>query len=423
MTQLPSPVGASRTALPESSAWLRRAGQRIPGGTSTIAKTPARLIEGVSPLCAVRAAGSRFVDVDGHEWLDCEMAMGTTPWGHARGEVVQAIIRQATLGSSFSTPHHSELELADLLLARFPHFESLRFLKSGADAMNAAVRIARAATGRHRVITTEYHGAADWSVAGKYHASGAQRLGLTPRALDETVHVPVGDHSRLLDAVSGDIAAVVICPNNWSPGQVAAVRQRATSQGAVLIFDEITSGMRIGRQATAGRYGIWPDLLCISKGLTNGLPLSVVLGSRTLVEKTLGAQITSAHATEAVSVAAAIACEGLLAAAPHWPSWEDSAQRLIGTARDRLAGAGLHDTVAVTGDYASFALATRAWPDFWTDPVREALVRSFAQESIFTKGYIVLSDAHTEADIERIEHALVASIELAANQNHHQRQD
>lgn len=401
--------GAPTRVLSASAHWRQRSARVIPDSTSTLAKSPSRLLDGVSPLCAVEAAGAYFVDVDGNEWLDCEMAMGTVPWGHARAEVVQAIARQASEGVSFSTPHISEVQLAEALLTRFPAYEAVRFAKTGAETTTAAVRIARAATRRDVVVTTTYHGAADWAVAGHYRQSGSRTLGIPASVMVDTVHCGSGviaDLHAVLEARGSAVAAIVVCPNTWRRDDVEAIAQAARRCGALLVFDEVTSGMRIGRNATAGRYGVWPDLLCLSKGLTNGLPLGVVLGSHALIDQAVTAQISSAHATDSLAMAAALACEALLASRQEWPSWEVGATALIDALKQRIDNAGLADELAVVGDHASFAVVSRHHTNFWSDPARTALVRALAAYGLFTKGYIVLSDAHGTAEMNLIDTAL-----------------
>jgi glutamate-1-semialdehyde 2,1-aminomutase len=160
------PPGRRENRFNESLRWLDEVTRIIPAGCSTLAKTPWRVLPGTTAICCVEARGARFTDLDGNSWLDCEMAMGTAVWGHARAEVEAAVIHQLRRGVSYSLPAPLELELAELLLARFDRFESVRFCKSGADAVTGAVRIARACTGRAIVIATGYHGWMDWSACG-----------------------------------------------------------------------------------------------------------------------------------------------------------------------------------------------------------------------------------------------------------------
>lgn len=402
------------TRFSASLHWFDRATPIIPSACSTLAKTPARLLPGTTAICCTEARGAHFTDPDGNTWLDCEMAMGTVPWGHARREVEDAIIAQLRRGVSFSVPATLEVEVAERLLQRFERYESLRFAKSGADVVTGAVRIARAATGRRLIVATGYHGWHDWSAHGYYGGDG-QSLGIPPAVADTTRWVPGADPLALEDVladVGGRCAAVVVCPNVWRAddlGRVVAASRRA---GAVVIFDEVTSGIRMGRQGTAGEYGIWPDMLCVSKGMTNGLPLAVLLGDAALMEYATQVRFSNAHSSECLALSAALACEDLMSQSPDWPTWKSGTIAMMNRLQTEIARLGLERDVALEGTYASFALRGRYATDFWLDPLREHLIRALAARGIFSKGYFVFSDAHSPQLLEEIESAIIAALHL-----------
>lgn len=400
----------------ESLAWNRRAHTVIPGGTSTLAKSTDRLGDR-SPLYTARAKGPFFWDVDGVRWLDFEMAMGTAVWGYSHPQIIEAAARQLADGSSFSTPHVTEVLLAEHLLARFDNFEAVRFLKSGADAVESALRIARVATGRTTVVTTEYHGWGEDSVAGMY--GPARKLGLHSSVVSESIRVEPGDLPGMLQALKRpgrEPAAIVICPNRWLPAQVQVIQDAAAAAGTLTVFDEVTSGMRMGRRATAGEIGIWPDLLCLSKGLANGLPLAALFGSRKLLDYAVGARVTTAHATEAVSFAAAIASEILLAQQPEWPSWRSETESLIDGVLETLSG---RPDLQLVGDYASFCIRTVGHSDFWSDPFRLQFIDVLAQRGMFSKGYVVPSAAHTPEHFGLLRSAITLSLDQWNNTQTH----
>ncbi len=400
------------TSETPSLAWLAEVERIIPAGCSTLAKTPRRLLPGRGAIVAARAKDAEFTDLDGRTWLDCEMAMGTATWGHARPEVEEAVIAQLRRGTSFSVADRLELTLAQRLLARFGVYESVKFAKSGADAVTGAVRIARATTGRDLVVATEYHGWHDWAAPAHYSA-GHAALGI-PRAVSAlTLTCPPGDPQRLVDVLRrhpGAIAAVVLCPNRWSADHLRTVVEEARCHGAVVIFDEVTSGMRTGRRATCGEVDVWPDLLCISKGMANGLPLAGLLGDRRLVMRGEDVRMSNAHSSESLAFAAALACEELLGAAPAWPSWRSRTNTMIDTLRSRIAELGLTGRVEMRGDYSSFSLGTPGARDFWTDPFRAHVLENLADRHIFTKGYFVFSDRHTPAQLDEVERAIDAAL-------------
>ncbi|QES46985.1 hypothetical protein DEJ50_03075 [Streptomyces venezuelae] len=402
---------ASTSGTP-SLDWLTTVSQIIPAGCSTLAKTPNRLLPGHGAIAAVCAKDAEFTDLDGRTWLDCEMAMGTATWGHARPEVEEAVIAQLRRGTSFSVADPLELLLAQRLLDRFEVFESAKFAKSGADAVSGAVRIARAATGRALVVATEYHGWHDWAASAHY-ATEPERLGI-PHAVSElTLTCAPDDPERLTDLLrkhSLSVAAVVLCPNRWTVEHLRAVVDEARSHGTLVIFDEVTSGMRMGRRATCGEVGIWPDLLCISKGMANGLPLAAILGARRHVMRAEDVRMSNAHSSESLAIAAALACENLLDAAPEWPSFRVRTQAMMVTLRSRITELGLTGRVEVRGDYSSFSLGTPGAADFWTDPFRAHVLPQLADRKIFTKGYFVFSDRHTPEQLDNVERAICAAL-------------
>jgi glutamate-1-semialdehyde 2,1-aminomutase len=385
-----------------SLRWLAEVEKVIPAGCSTLAKTPHRLLPGRGAIAAVHAKDAEFTDLDGRTWLDCEMAMGTATWGHARPEVEEAVVEQLRCGTSFSVASPLELVLAQRLLARFGVYTAVKFAKSGADVVSGAVRIARATTGRDRVVATGYHGWHDWAVPSHYSASPAE-LGV-PRAVSAlTPTCPPNDPQQLLDLLrghAGSVAAVVLCPNQWPADDLTTVVEEARSQGVLVVFDEVTSGMRTGRRATCGEVDVWPDLLCISKGLANGLPLAALLGDRRLVMRGEDVRMSNAHSSEALAFAAAVACEDLLDA-PVWPSWRARTTTMMAGIRSRIAELGLAERIEIRGDYSSFSLGTAGSGDFWTDPFRTHVLATLAERQIFTKGYFVFSDRHTP-DLDRL---------------------
>ncbi|MFI6979183.1 aminotransferase class III-fold pyridoxal phosphate-dependent enzyme [Embleya sp. NPDC050154] len=395
-----------------SLAWLAEVENVVPAGCSTLAKTPHRLLPGRGAIAAAYAKDAEFTDVDGRTWLDCEMAMGTVTWGHRRPEVEEAVITQLRRGTSFSVADPLELTLAQRLLARLGVFESVKFAKSGADAVSGAVRMARAATGRDLVVATEYHGWHDWAASAHY-AQGPGELGIPRSVAALTLVGRPGDIERVVDLVRGSQglpAAVVLCPNRWSAGDLRTIAEEARSRGVVVVFDEVTCGMRMGPRGACGEADVWPDLLCISKGMANGLPLAAVLGDRHLVMRAAEVRMSNAHSSESLAFAAALACEDLLEQAPEWPSWRARATTMMADWRSRIAELGLVGRVEVRGDYSSFSLGTPGASDFWTDPVRSHLMTALADQQIFTKGYFVFSDRHTPAHFDDVERSVVAAL-------------
>jgi glutamate-1-semialdehyde 2,1-aminomutase len=241
------------------------------------------------PLFYERARGSRIWDVDGNEYVDFTLSQGPLILGHGHPHVLQSVCRASEQGQLFAGQHLLELELAERLQRLIPCAERLRFSLSGSEADHAALRLARAATGRPKFIrfTGHYHGWLDnvsFGVAGP----GPWTEGLPEHALDEAVVLPWNDLAAVEQAFAdqGDeIAAVitepVMCNSGCippAPGYLEGLRDLCNRHGALLLFDEVITGFRLALGGAQDYYGIMPDLAVFGKALASGYPLSVLAG-------------------------------------------------------------------------------------------------------------------------------------------------
>ena len=278
---------------------------RIPGFTSTRSKRPEALFGSVGdvPMRVVRAEGCRLWDEEGREYLDTVMALGAVGLGYAHPAVTEAAERAMRDGGVGSLAPVAEAMLAEELCFAMPGAERVLFFKTGAEAVAAAVRLARAYTGRERVLTCGYHGWHDWCQHG---------LGVPTAVRSLRAEIPFNDVAALHGIAAGDSlpAAIVVEPViDVAPDPVwlRAVRDVATQCGAVLVLDEIKTAFRIALGGAAERWEVEPDLLVLGKAMANGFPLAAVCGHRDLVETATRTWISSTLATEWVSLAAALA--------------------------------------------------------------------------------------------------------------------
>jgi glutamate-1-semialdehyde 2,1-aminomutase len=256
----------------------------------------------MAPLHLARSAGCRIYDAAGREWLDYVMALGAVALGYGHPAVNAAVfdaVERGTIGAL--APDDEEALAAELALA-IPLLEQVRFLKTGAEAVAAAVRIARVATGRDAVLGCGYHGWLDW-------CSSANGVPDAVRQLYSTV--PFNDIDGTVAAIraGGDrLACVVAEPVIDGAPDVAwlrALRDETERCGAVLIFDEVKTAFRVSVGGAAERWGVRPDLMVIGKALANGYPLAAVGGRAALMRSVADTWISSTMATEYVSLAAA----------------------------------------------------------------------------------------------------------------------
>ncbi len=275
----------------------------IPGGTSTGSKRPESLFGRADggPRRMVRAQGCRVWDDDGRAYVDLVMALGAVALGYGHPAVVAAVERAARDGMVGSLPPVLEGEVAERLAAVVPGVEAVRFLKTGAEGVAAAVRIARTVTGRDRVVTCGYHGWLDW-------CQDAPGVPGPVRELRRSVPFNDPEALRRTLATSGPVAAVVIEPvvdAPPDPAWLALARELTSAQGAVLVFDEIKTAFRVARGGVAERLAVTPDLIVLGKALGNGMPIAAVGGAASLMEAATRTWISSTLATEYVSLAAA----------------------------------------------------------------------------------------------------------------------
>ncbi len=282
-----------------SESLYRRACELLPGGVSSPVRA-FRAVGGV-PRFIRRGAGAYVDDVDGNRYLDLVMSWGPLILGHAHPAVVEAITAAARRGTSFGAPSPIEVELAQHVVDTFPSIELVRFVNSGTEAVMSALRLARAATGRTRIIKCEgcYHGHTDAMLAAA--GSGVASLGLPdspgvpPGGVVDTLLVPFNDLGaveRLFVEYPDTIGAVIIEPvaGNMGvippvPGFLEGLRAVTTAHGTLLIFDEVMTGWRVGPRGAQGAFGIEPDLTCLGKVVGGGLPAAAFGGRRELMEQ------------------------------------------------------------------------------------------------------------------------------------------
>ena len=289
------------------SLW-KRGEQLIPGGTQTASKGPDQFVKGVYPIYLQAGKGSHVFDVDGNEYIDYPCSLGAILLGHGYPSVVKAIAKQAQEGIIFSLLHPLEVELAEALTKIIPCAEQVRFMKNGSDATSGAVRIARAYTKKEKIATCGYHGWQDWFVISTEKNKGV------PAVLKEYIHKFKYNDFEALKKIfaenKGEIAAVIMEPviteeprNNF----LEEVQKLAQQNGALLIFDEMVTGFRFGLGGAQEYFRVTPDLACFGKSVANGMPLSILVGRKKVMEECKNIFLSMTFGGEAVSLAAAVA--------------------------------------------------------------------------------------------------------------------
>jgi glutamate-1-semialdehyde 2,1-aminomutase len=280
-----------------SAELYERALGLIPGGVNS----PVRAMRAIGrdPLFVARGAGATLQDVDGNEYVDWVCSWGPLILGHAHPEIVRAVTDAAARGTSYGAPTPGEVELAAEIAARVPSVEMVRTTSSGTEASMSALRLARAATGRDKVLkfTGAYHGHVDGLLAGAGSGLATQGIPASPGVPEavakQTIVVPWNDEQALITATGAHELAAIIAepyPANMGlvppkPGFLELLRERADATGALLIFDEVISGFRVAPGGAQERSGVLPDLTIMGKVIGGGLPAAAYGGRRELMER------------------------------------------------------------------------------------------------------------------------------------------
>ena len=254
--------------------WAARAAELLPTGASTGSKRPEALYgtsEPAGPTHFVRATGCRIETVDGNELVDCTMALGAVAIGYGEPKITRGVLDTVAQGAVSGLSHVLEVEVAERFCNVVPCAERVQFLKTGAEAVSAAVRIARAYTGRNVVIGSGYFGWHDWCSSQPGVPEGVKR---------DYHSVPFDDIAALeaaVQAAGNQLAAIIIEPvveRMASPEWVARTRALCDANGAALIFDEMKTGFRLATGGYQELSGVTPDLATFGKALANGFPLA-----------------------------------------------------------------------------------------------------------------------------------------------------
>jgi glutamate-1-semialdehyde 2,1-aminomutase len=412
-----------------SAKLFERARDVIPGGVNS----PVRSWNAVGgePIFIQRGRGATVTDADGRTYLDMLASWGPLILGHAHPRVIAAVTERAKGGTSFGAPTAGEVELARLLVDALPAVEQIRLVSSGTEATMSALRLARAATGRDVVLKFAgcYHGHVDALLVRA--GSGALTFGVpdspgVPAALASlTATADFNDTEgvrTLLRTRGGEIAAVVVEPvaGNMgvvpaAPGFLEMLREETTRAGALLVFDEVITGFRVGWHGAQGRYGIEPDLTCLGKIIGGGLPLAAFGGRRRLMEmlSPLGPVYQAGTLSgNPVSVAAGLATLTVL---QETKNAYDRLEELGGLVEDALVrglrAAGRKGCVNRVGSMLTLFLGVDAVDGFAAARTADTALfarffRGMLEEGVYLPPAqfeaMFVSLAHTEADVDRL---------------------
>ena len=421
-----------------SNALFRRARTLMPGGVSSPVRSFASV--GGEPFFVRSARGARVRDADGRSYIDYVMSYGPHLFGHAPLFVRRALSRAVRHGTSFGAPTELEVRLAERIARMVPSIEMVRFVNSGTEATLSAIRLARAATGRKRLVKVDggYHGHADSFLVSA--GSGFATLGIagSPGVPDEiaalTTVVPYNDADALEAAFRrfpDEIAAFIVEPVAANmgvvlprPGYLDAVREITRRAGALLVFDEVITGFRLAAGGAQEVYGVAPDLTTLGKIVGGGLPVGAYGGSRELMERMAPAGPVYQAGTlsgNPLAMEAGLAMLAEIARRPPYAALEAKGARLETLLAEAIAAAGVADSVSLVrrGSLLTLFFAAAPLDDFAA--VKQADTKRYAAffHAMRERGVFLppaqfeawfVSTAHEDADLRRTARAAGESL-------------
>lgn len=425
----------------QSQAWFDRAAEVLPGGVNS----PVRAFGAVggTPRVIASAQGTRISDVDGNDYLDFVCSWGPLILGHAHPEVIERISEAARNGTSYGAPCRPEIELAERIVELYPHIEQARCVSSGTEAVMSAIRLARGYTGRDLIVKFSgcYHGHTDHLLVAA--GSGLVTLGQpssagVPQKFTELTRVlPLDDEQAAIDLFKregGNIAAVVIEPvpaNNGLLLQRTAflehLRILCDEVGALLIFDEVISGFRLGPGGAAGHYGLRPDIATFGKVIGGGMPVGAFASTRTIMARLSPAGDVYQAGTlsgNPVAMSAGLASLDVMQREDGWQQLEALGEYLEQRIGPVVDGADFPACLVRIGSIFWIAMLSNAAPrdaeslhadtgKIYAPLFHHALTHGVAlAPSAFEVGFLSLK--HTHADIDTLATALEGGFAVAA---------
>lgn len=398
-----------------SDALFARSQGLIPAHTQTLAKGPGQWVEGAAPKYLRRGKGAHVWDVDGNEYVDLMMGIGPLVLGYCDERVDEAIHAQLSDGITFSMMHPLEVEVAERVRDVVPNTESVRFSKTGCDVTTAAVRLARAFTGRNKVLCCGYHGWHDWYVSVTDRARGI------PASTGELVHTfAFNDLQSVVDGLDDDTACVILEPRVFeapAPGFLEGLRALCDARGVLLVFDEMWSGFRFALGGAQEKYGVRADLACFSKAIANGMPLSVLSG-RADVMSLLAKDVFffTTFGGEALSLAAAAATIDIL-------RWTDALATIATQGRALRDGYNALARELDLGFTRCFGDDARSIVTFDAKAGDPLVLKSFVQQEMVARGVLWggfhnVCAALTDDDVARTLDAYRSSLTLLRDALH-----
>jgi glutamate-1-semialdehyde 2,1-aminomutase len=389
----------------KSTEFLTRAEATIPIGSQTFSKSRTQYPVGISPLFATRAKGPYLWDLDGNKYIDLVSNLASITLGYRNRKVDSAVRKQMNLGNGFSLPSTLEAIVAEKITSLVPSAEMVRFGKNGTDATSAAIRLARAYTGRDYVAVCGYHGWQDWFIG-----STSRNKGVPKKTSALTLTFKYNDIKSLEKIFSKHpkgIAAVILEPmtNEFPENKFLEKTKRLCRKyGAVLIFDETITGFRFSRGGAQEVFQVTPDLSTFGKGIANGYPLSVVCGSREIMREMENIFFSGTFGGELLSLAAANVVLGMHQKDEISPRLNKYGEELSQDLQKVIDQADMSDLLEIKGHPTWKFLEWKDGSEFTTPELK-----TYFMQEMFRRGILILSTHNvTLAHNEKIRGVIIS---------------
>lgn len=399
----------------KSEAHLNRAELTIPLGSQTFSKSRTQYPVGISPLFIKKAKGCHVWDLDGNKYIDLVSALASVTLGYGDSRVNTAVRKQLKRGVSFSLPGTLEAEVAEMICHLVPSAEMVRFGKNATDVTTAAVRLARAYTGKDRVVVCGYHGWQDWFIG-----STSRNKGVPKATSDLTEVFKYNDLESLRKILSekNDVACVVMEPMNSSfpnPGFLEGVRELTKNHGVVLVFDETITGFRFSEGGAQELFNVIPDISTFGKGIANGFPLSVISGKREIMMEMEEIFFSGTFGGELLSLAAAKSVLELHINREVISQLEQIGLDLQNRVNSAVSQTDTQELLSLSGHPTWIFLNWREIDAYSAD-----LLKTYFMQEMFQKGILILGThnvnlAHTQRNLEKIEESYLSVLSSISN--------
>jgi len=381
---------------------LEKARKLTPLGAQTYSKSYRYFCENNAPSFMERGKGCRLWDVDGNEYIDFICALGPITIGYSDERINGAIVKQLEKGIIFSQPSPISIELAEKITEIIPCAEMVRFVKNGSDATAAAVRLARAYTGRELMAVSGYHGMQDWFIGSTVNHKGVPK---GVRELVKNFEYNNIDSIKLLFEENPDqIAGVILEPiqgNGPNEGYLRELKRLVHRHGAILIFDEVVSGFRYALGGASELYNVNPDIITFGKGMANGMPISAVAGKKEILEMiSEGVFISTTFGGEALSMAAALKTIEILQKENAYEKFWDLGNIMLKGIKDLVEKYKMEEVLIVSGlaphcGYLFEGIGNLSYLD-----INSVYQQRMIEEGILTVGINNINLAHKKRNIQ-----------------------